>query len=113
MYKLILGITLAALILGCNSPTITKEAAQVAFHTQFSQLLDGCERLGPVKVEYETQPDLNKIENQSQAKIDMRQMAYDNYGADNVVFINSETIDGGFDMSDTIYAQGVAFKCDY
>ena len=111
MHKLILGISLVTLITGC-SPVITKDAAQVAFHTQISQLLDGCERLGPVKVEYKTQANLSKREDELQAEIDMRQMAFDKYGADNVVFINSQKVDGGFGMPDTIYAQGVAFKCD-
>ena len=111
MYKSIISIILFLLIAGC-SPVITKEAAQVAFHSQISQLLDGCERLGPVKVEYKTQPNLSNIEDERQAENDMRQMAYDKYGADNVVFINSQRVDGGFGKSDTIYAQGVAFKCD-
>ncbi len=113
MYRLILGITIVMLFSACRpSAVITKEAAQVAFHTQFSQLLEGCERLGAIKVVYKSQHELSDLDNQSQAEVNMRQMAYDNYRADNVVFINSQKVGGEYGSPFTIYAQGVAFKCD-
>ena len=111
MFRLILSINILTLIVGC-APVITKEAAQVAFHSQISQLLDGCERLGAIKVEYQSSGKLSYKENELQAKNNMRQIAYDKYGADNVVFINSQRVSGGYGRGDTIYAQGVAFKCD-
>jgi len=113
MKRLISTITLFILITGCSSPVITKEAAQVAFHTQMTQLLDDCKRLGPIKVEHKIKQYLNSRNNELQAKYNMRQMAYENYNADNVVFINSEFVEGVRRTdSGTIYAQGVAFKCD-
>ena len=113
MNKILLSTCLFFMLTSC-SPVITKEAAQVAFHTQFSQLLNGCERLGPIKLEYETKMGLSRSGNETQAKIDMRQMAYDKYKADNLVFINLEYVDRdqADGKKDIIYAQGAAFKCD-
>ena len=111
MVKLGLVIVFLIAIVGC-SPTISKEAAQVAFHSTISQMLKDCEKLGPVNVEYTPKQKLSKEGNQEQAKNDMRQMAFDKYGADNLVFINLERVGTRFDRKpDIIYAQGVAFSC--
>ena len=111
MVKLGLVIVFLIAIVGC-SPTISKEAAQVAFHSTISQLLKDCKKLGPVNVEYKVKLHLSREANEEQVKGDMRQMAFDKYGADNLVFINSERVGSRFDRKpDFIYGQGVAFKC--
>ena len=119
-------IVTSILLFGCSAK-ITKEAAQIAFHSQMSNLLDGCQRLGTIKVEYEQQFLLSDDGNLEQLKNDMRQKGHDEHGADNVVFINAEPVESGLFKDepltldslkrgeifgdDMIYGQGVAFKC--
>jgi len=86
-------IVTSILLFGCSGSTITKEAAQIAFHSQMSNLLDGCQRLGTIKVEYKQQFLLSDDGNLEQLKNDMRQKGHDAHSADNVVFINAVPVE--------------------
>lgn len=61
--------------------------------------------------EYKVNKDLSRRENEIQAQAEMKQQAYDEYRADNIVFINTQYIEGGFREPDMIYSRGLAYKC--
>ena len=98
-------IVIALYIAGCA--TISPEAENVVLHTQISNFLDDCEKLGPVKVKMSTigQPSWDIA--MKQAENDLRQVAYDQYKADNVAKISQE-----LDKTrNTIVVHGIAFDC--
>ena len=108
--KVLLTVASAILLSAC-SPEITKEAAQVRSHATVNKLLDGCKRLGQVKVEFEAKSGLNQQENEIQAQNDLKQQAYDNYMADNVVILHTRYVKGGFWQADMVSSRGVAYSC--
>ena len=108
--RLIFILLTSFAIMSC-SITLSKEAEQVTFHSQVSALLNDCKRLGTIKIEYTTQPFLSVLENDQQARNEMRQWAYDKYKADNVAYISHKRIEGSMTERPVIYAEGVAFKC--
>ena len=55
---------------------------------------------------------LNLQENKIQAKNNLKQKAYDNYYADNIVVISSRYVKGGFGEKAMIYSRAVAYRCD-
>lgn len=110
MNKILLMATGIILLSSC-SQEITKEPAQVTSHTRVSKSLDGCDRLGEVNAEYEVNDGLNRRENDIQAQDAMKRQAYDEYRADNLVFINTQYVKGGFRLPDVIYSRGLAYKC--
>ncbi len=110
MNKTLLTVTSILLLSAC-SPVITKEPAQVTSHTRVNKSLDGCQRISQFKAEYKVNKDLSRRENEIQAQTDMKQQAYDEYRADNIVFINSQYVKGGFMEPDMIYNRGIAYKC--
>jgi len=90
---------------GCVS--MTPEAANVIVHTEASNLLDSCERLGNVnsKVTGFTQIG-GRPGAQQQAEYNIRDEAYKKYGADTVVIVNTDT------YINTVSLQGIAFRCN-
>ena len=108
--KILLTIASVVLISAC-SPEITKEPAQVRLHTSVNKLLDGCKRLGQVKVEFEAESDLDPRENKIKAQNDLGQLAYENYMANNVVILDSRFVKGGFREADMVYGRGIAYSC--
>ncbi len=110
IYKILLIVCYIVWLSGC-SPEITKEATQVKSHTQVNKLLDGCKRLGQVKVEFKAKSDLNQQENEIQAQNDLKQRAYDNYMADNVVILHARFVKGAYREPDMVYGRGIAYSC--
>ena len=110
MNKILLTVTSIILLSGC-SPEITKEPAQVTSHSRVDASLDDCQRITQFKAEYEVNKDLNRRENNIQAQAEMKQQAYDEFRADNVVYINTQYVKGGFREPDMIYSRGIAYKC--
>ena len=110
MNKILLTATSLILFSGCTAE-ITKEPAQVTSHTRVNESLDNCQRISQIKAEYEVNKDLSRRENEIQAQNNMKQQAYDEYRADNIVFINSQYVEGGFLEPDMIYNRGIAYKC--
>ncbi len=94
------------------SPEITKQPAQVSSHTRVNKSLDDCDRLGEVKAEYEVNKDLDQWDNKIQAQAELKQRAYDEYRANNLVFIGTHYVKGGFWQTDMIYSRGLAYECD-
>ena len=107
----ILLIAGSVILLSNCSQEITKEPAQVTTHTQVGKSLDGCQRISQFKAEYKVNKDLSRRENKIQAQAEMKQQAYDEFRADNVVFINTQYVKGGFREPDMIYSRGLAYKC--
>ncbi|RKZ64940.1 MAG: hypothetical protein DRQ44_08680 [Gammaproteobacteria bacterium] len=92
----ILLIAGSVILLSSCSPEITKEPAQVTTHTQVDKSLDDCQRISQFKAEYKVNKDISRRENNIQAQAEMKQQAYDEFRADNVVFINTQYVEGGF-----------------
>lgn len=95
---------------GC-AQEITKEPAQVTSHSKVGTSLDGCDRLGEIRSEYELNKDLDRRENKIQSQADIKQQAYDEYRADNIVFISTQHVEGGFRVPDKIFTRSIAYKC--
>ena len=110
MNKILITISTVILLSGC-SPEITKEPAQVTSHIRVNKSLDNCQRISQFKTEYKVNKDLSRRENKIQAQAEMKQQAYDEYRADNIVFINTQYVEGGFREPDMIYSRGLAYKC--
>ena len=91
MNKILLTATGILLLSSC-SPEITKEPAQVTSHIWVNKSLDDCQRISQFKAEYEVNKDLSRRENEIQAQAEMKQQAYDEYRADNIVFINTQHV---------------------
>ncbi len=111
MNKVLLVIASVFLLSGC-SPELTKEAAQVRSHNQVNKLLDGCKKLGQVTDDYEVKTMLNLQENKTQARNNLKQKAYDNFYADNIVILSSRYVEGGFGEKAMIHGRAVAYRCD-
>jgi hypothetical protein len=110
IYKILLTVCCIIWLSGC-SPEITKEAAQVRSHTTVNKLLDGCKRLGQVKVEFEAKSGLNPQENEIQMQNELKQLAYDNYMANNVVILQARFVRGAYREADMVYGRGIAYSC--
>ncbi len=110
MNKTILTAVSIILLSNCSTEII-KEPVPVTSHTQMNKLLNDCDRLGQVSIEYETQKDLSRRENMIQAQNDMKQQAYDEYRADNIVFIKTQYVKGAYRVKDMIHGRGIAYKC--
>ncbi len=92
------------LIMGC-SPTITSEAQNVVVHSQVSNLLGGCERLGVVSAKRRSRGSLSSP-SLTQAKNDIRHEAYVKYGADTVAIVNID------DYGTSTLVEALALKCN-
>ena len=110
MNKTLLIATTIIFLSGC-AQEITKEPAQVTSHSNVGKSLDGCDRLGEIKSEYEINKDLDRRENKIQSQADIKQRAYDEYRADNIVFISTQYVEGGFRVPDKIFTRSIAYKC--
>ncbi len=103
--------TVSVILLSACSPEITKEAPQVRLHTTVNKLLDGCKRLGQVTVEFEAKKGLDQRENEMQAQNKLKQQAYDNYMADNVVILRARFVKGAYRQADMVYGRAIAYSC--
>jgi len=110
IYKILLTTGSIILLSACSSE-ITKETAQVRSHTSMNKLLDGCKRLGQVKVEFKAESGLDQRGNEMQAQNKLKQLAYDNYMADNVVILQARFVKGGYREADMVYGRGIAYSC--
>ncbi|MCK5663482.1 MAG: hypothetical protein KAI17_08340 [Thiotrichaceae bacterium] len=105
-------ITVASILLtACASDGITPPA-KVTAHTRVNKTLDNCVRLGEVKTKFEANSKLSRRENLIKAKKVTNQQAFDEYGADNIVYINTRYVEGGYRQKDIIHNRGVAYGCD-
>mgnify|MGYP001329844829 FL=1 len=104
-FKLLTIATLSmCTLVGCAS--MTPEAQGVVVHTQMSNLLDGCERLGTVSSNVSDWSKWDRSQSIQQAKNNARHEAYVRYGADTVAIMNTDN----YMTSATI--QAIAFKCN-
>ena len=103
MHRTLAVLVMVVLLAGCTH--ISNEAMNVAVHRQYSNLLDDCEKLGPVSCKSSASGHLTWDEVRQQAANDLRQVAWDKYQADTVVLLN---VDVTFNWA---FAQGVAFRC--
>ena len=110
MLKPIGIVVLLASVVAC-APNVSREAAQIAYHHEMSNLVAGCERLGPVTGEVDAGWLTPTREEMRLAKLSLTEAALDKYKGevDNVVFINTVKVTEG---KNTVYAQGAAFKCN-
>lgn len=97
-------VVFLVVIQGCA--TITPEAETVMVHSQVSNLLDDCERLGNVSATVSGWSKGTWGDVYQQAKNDLRDQAYKKYGADTVAIINSDK------QGSSVTMQGIAFKCN-
>ena len=105
-------ITVASIVLtACATDSITPPA-KVTAHTRVNKALDNCVKLGEVKSEFEADSKLSRRENLIKAKKATNQQAFDEYGADNIVYINTRYVEGGYRQKDIIHNRGVAYGCD-
>ena len=110
IYKILLTVGCIIWLSAC-SPGITKEPAQVKSHTQVSKLLDGCKRLGQVEVKFKAIKGLDHRENEIQAQNDLKQQAYDNFMADNIVILRARFVKGAYREPDMVYGRAIAYGC--
>ena len=110
MNKILLTAISISLLASCTAE-IKQEPAVVISHTRVTPSLDDCDRLGPISTEYETNKKLTQLENKIKAQDEMKQKAYDQYRANNIVFINTRYVEGGFRVPDMIYNRGIAYRC--
>ena len=110
MNKTILTVVSIILLSNCSTE-ITKEPVPVTSHTRMNELLNDCDRLGQISIEYETKKSLTRRENIIQAQNDMKQQAYDEYRADNIVFIKTQYVEGAYRVKDMIHGRSIAYKC--
>lgn len=95
-------LILGALFLMSSCVSISHEAAQVQVHHQMSNLLEECNRLGPVSGEGSRAISYNHA--QGTAEAEMRQAAAE-LGGDSVVILNTDA------YAMRVVMQGVAFRC--
>jgi len=97
-------LILAAALAGCA--TMSQQASNVMVHSQVSSLLDDCERLGNVSASVSSWSKWDKRQTVQQARNNVREQAYQRYGADTVAILNADN----YMTSATV--QGIAFKCN-
>jgi len=97
-------ILVSLMIQGCA--TITPEAQNVVVHSQVSNLLDDCKRLGSVSATVSGWSKGTWEDVHQQAKNDIRDQAFRKYGADTVAIVNTDK------YATSITVQGIAFKCE-
>ena len=110
MTRILLAIGSLIIITSCAQEPV-KEPADVTSHLRVNKSLDECQRLGEVRTTYETDKKLDQFENKIQAQEKMKQQAYDEYRADNIVFLSTHLVKGGFREPDVISGRGLAYKC--
>ena len=106
--KALLATTLVIALLTACGTTVSPEARKIQVHSQMSNLLDDCKKLGPVSG-YANQFDNITGDPYQDAEYNLRQTAHDTYQADTVVVINT-------DVSGTVgnvyEVQGIALDCN-
>lgn len=110
MNKTLITIT-SILLTACASDNIIPPA-KVTEHARVNKALDNCVKLGEVKTEFEANKKLSRRENLINAKKITNQQAFDVYGADNIAYINTRYVEGGYRQKDIIHNRGVAYGCD-
>ena len=101
------GLIIIGLLAGGCGARISPEASSVQIHSQVSNILDDCKKLGPVRVRSTSA--WSPANAERQARADLRQAAYDKYKADTVVLVNIDS-SLGFAV-DEAYANGIAYRC--
>ena len=110
MTKTLLIIVSFIITTSCSQDPV-KEPADVTSHLRVNKSLDECQRLGEVRTTYETDKKLDQFENKIQAQEKMKQQAYDEYRANNIVILSTHLVKGGFREPDIISGRGLAYKC--
>ena len=108
--KIIGTFVLLAVVVAC-APSVSKNAAKIAYHHEMSNLVADCERLGPVTGEVEATWHASTQKEKYMAELALTEAALVKYPGevDNVVFISTVKVTEG---KNTIFAQGAAFKCN-
>lgn len=110
MIKIFSIITAAILLSACSHETTVKPVP-VTSYTRVNKALDGCDKLGQVKVEYEANKNFDQRENKLQAQELLKQRAYDEYRANNIVIIQTRYIEGGYRQKDIVSGRALAYMC--
>ncbi len=103
-------MTVIALLSACSNE-ITIKHVPVVSHTRVNKALDGCDKLGEVKVEYEANKKLDQRENRMQAQDLLKQQAYEEYRANNIVILRTRYTEGGYREKDMVSGRGIAYMC--
>ena len=90
----------------CGCASITPEAQKVTVHSQMSNLLSGCERLGNVSATVSGWSKATWEDVYQQAKNDVRDKAHRELGADSIALVNSDKI------GTSVTVQAIAFRCE-
>jgi len=110
MTKTLLIIVGVMTLINCAQEPI-KESANVKSHLRVNKSLDECQRLGQVITKYEMNKKLSPLDNKIQAQEKMKQQAFDDYRANNIVFLSTRLVEGGYREPDTIAGKGLAYMC--
>ncbi len=103
-------MTAAILLSACSHELIIKQVPVIS-HTSVNKALDGCDRLGQVKVEYEANTDISQRDNRFQAQDLLKQHAYEEYRANNIVILHARYIEGAYREKDIVSGRGIAYMC--
>ncbi len=103
-------MTAVILLSACSNEIIIKPVP-VTSYTRVNKALDGCDNLGQVKVEYEANTGLSQRENRLQAQALLKQYAYDEYRANNIVILHTRYTEGAYREKDIVSGRGVAYMC--
>lgn len=104
------GILLILLLMLTACATMTDEAAGVVVHSQMSNLLNDCKRLGDVSSTVNVIEHMDVGRATQQAANNLRDQAFREYGADSVALVNVDQ--GAGTIASSVTVQGIAFRCD-
>ncbi len=110
MFKVLSTITVTILISAC-SPEVTIKPVPVTSYTRANKALDDCDRLGQVKVKYEANTRLTQRENKLQAQEVLKQQAYDEYRANNIVILHTRHTEGSYRQKAIVSGLAIAYMC--
>jgi len=103
-------IIIPLLLMGCTS-AITAKPVPVTSHLRVNDSLDACDKLGQVKVEFEANTRLSQRENRFLAQDLLKQQAYEEYRANNIVIVNTLYREGGYREKNIVSGRGIAYMC--
>ena len=103
-------VTAAALLVLSACATMTPEAQKVVVHSQMSNLLNDCERLGNVSSTVKVIEHMDVARATQQAANNLRDQAFREHRADSVALVNVDQ--GAGTISSAVTVQGIAFRCD-
>jgi len=99
------AVTLLFTLIVTACASVSPQGSNVMVVSQESRLLEGCEQLGPVSVSATAWTKWDASQTKQQAKNNLREQAFVQYGADTVALLNVDN------YITSASAEGMAFKC--